>query len=154
MAGDVGRLSRGAANHRDPATAAVLRDVPESSGAHPTPCVASDRNALALPRDHYCVRARARSGSTAPVFLPRSHDDRCADRDRFFHGSCSLSRPDRTSRPPYPTLASSIAYELAAGRAPLTWGLSHLELCGDHDLGPCGGELSDNLGVRCRIGDH
>lgn len=50
--------------------------------------------------------------------------------------------------------AISIAYELAAGRAPLTWGLSHLELCGDHDLGPCGGELSDNLGVRCRIGDH
>ena len=85
MAADVGRLSRGAANHRDAAIASVcgtFRSLP----ALTRPSVASDRIALALPRDHYCVRARARSGSTAPVFLPRSHDDRCADRDRFFQG--------------------------------------------------------------------
>ena len=49
-------------------------------------------------------RARARSGSPDPVFLPRSHDD---PRPSQAHPerSCSLSRPDRIRRPPYPTLA-------------------------------------------------
>jgi hypothetical protein len=57
---------------------------------------------LALPM----WRARARTGSTDPVFLPRSHDDPIRRLARF-HGSCSLSCPDRIRRPPYPTLARS-----------------------------------------------
>ena len=32
--------------------------------------------------------------------------------------------------------------------------LSHVELCRDHDLRTCCSELSDDLGVRGRIGDH
>ena len=49
-------------------------------------------------------RARARSGSPDPVFLPRSHDDPIP-RHAHSERSCSLSRPDRIRRPPYPTLA-------------------------------------------------
>ena len=111
MVADVGPLSRGAASHRDAAIA--LPDVPESACAHPTLCVASDRNALALPRDHYCVRL---APGQAPQLLSSSRARTTTDARIAigFHGSCSLSRPDRTRRPPYPTLASSIAHRLAA----------------------------------------
>lgn len=63
------------ADHCDAAVGAyVLEELPVSAAA-PTSCLASDRTVLALPLGHYCLRPRARSGSTDPVFLLRSHDD-------------------------------------------------------------------------------
>jgi hypothetical protein len=106
-------LRSGAANHRGVATAAALSAVPNSGAARLTLCVADRWTALALPRAHYYLRARARSGSTDPVFLPRSHDDRRAN-SLDCCGSCLLSRPDTIRRPPYPTLARILLADYVA----------------------------------------
>jgi hypothetical protein len=117
------------------------------SAAAPTSCLASDRTALALPPAHYCLRPRARSGSTDPVFLPRSHDNRYVN-SLTLCGSCSLSRPDRIRRPPYPTLARILLAAAFQVGSTTGWLLS------DYDLRTCGGQFAHDVRVRRSISDH